>query len=149
MPERTRQRNAFDIVRSTTVIVFPVVLVIAGSHILNAHEIPGEGFTAGLLVAMSVLLLYVGVGYAEVEAALPRFTRWLMVAGLSLALVTGMSGLLRGKAFGTHVHGDVTVLGETLSLTSSAFFDLAIFLVVTGSVHGLFQALGRGEDRAR
>lgn len=142
-------RKPFDIVRTTTVVVFPVVLIIAGAHILNAHELPGEGFTAGLLVAMSVLLLYVGVGYTATEEALPRATRRMIVAGLFLALLVGIPGVLAGKGFGKQAHGKLTLWGDSLTFTTSAFFDLAIFLVVFGSVHGLFQALGRGEDGAR
>jgi len=131
----------FDVVRTATVLTFPIVLIFAGSHIFNAHKLPGEGFSAGLLVALSIALLHVGVGYGQVERDLPRFVRWAMPLGLALALAVGLGGMIAGRAFLAHTFTHVVLWGEELVLSTSSLFDVAVFLSVAGGAHDITRAV--------
>ncbi|WP_373046842.1 MnhB domain-containing protein [Vulgatibacter sp.] len=135
------------IVTITTRLTFPVVLVFAAEHIINAATAPGEGFSGGLLTAMSILLLYVGLGYRRTEQLLPLFGRWGLVAGIALALGTALLGLFTDRgAFLASGGPHPKLLGETIYLTTHGLFDLAIFFTVSSGALNIFRALGaRGE----
>lgn len=136
----------FDVVRTTTRITFPVVLIFALEQVFHAGVAPGEGFSGGLLVALSILLLYVGMGSREVDPLLPRLDTWGAPLGLGICLLTGVWGLgahghfLKGSAF------DVHLFGRLLHLGTAFFFDLGIFLVVSGGALSIFRAVGRAEE---
>jgi len=139
-------RPAGGVLRTTTRLVFPVVLIFAGEHIINAATAPGEGFSGGLLTALSIVLLYVGMGYAPVERALPAFGRWGMVAGIGLVLATGLAGRVFRGSFLAHLGPTPTIGGEEIHLTTHALFDLGIFLVVSSGVLAIFRAVGQREE---
>jgi multisubunit Na+/H+ antiporter MnhB subunit len=107
---------------------------------------PGEGFSAGLLVAVSILLLHIGLGYEAAEHRLPRGLRWALPAGLGLAVATGLWGLLQGRGFLTHAKVTLPFGNEHLSLSTSILFDVAIFLLVGGGAYQIFQILGKEES---
>lgn len=130
-----------DLVRTTARFIFPSLLVFAASQIANAHDEPGEGFSAGLLVALSVLLLFVGVGRRDTERELPRLVRWAFPAGLLLLLSMAALGPLVGEALLTHWSGDLELLGTSVHLSTTALLELAIFLVIAGGTHRLLREI--------
>lgn len=141
-------RRPSVVVRMTTRLTFPVVLVFAAEHMVNASSAPGEGFSGGLLTAMSILLLYVGVGYERVERELRVFGKWGLAAGIALALLAGFLGLAtERRAFLASGGAHPEVLGAPIDLTTHALFDVAIFFVVASGALGIFRALG-GKERS-
>lgn len=140
-----RAGTTCGLIRTTTRLTFPVVLVFAGEHIVNASIAPGEGFSGGLLTALSVLLLYVGVGYERTERDLPIFGRLGLLAGIALALVTGFVGLAKG-AFLSSFDPVLTLLASKVHVSTHLLFDLAIFLVVCSGALAIFRAIGAGEE---
>lgn len=131
----------------TTRLTFPVVLVFAAELIVNATVAPGEGFSAGVLTAMSVLLLYVGLGYGPVERELPFFGRWGLATGISLLLGSAVFGLFtERRSFLASAGPHSELFGETLHLTTHALFDLGIFFVVATGVIAIFRAIGRRKE---
>ncbi len=142
MTQAKRLQNRFDVVRTTTTLTFPIVLMFAGSHIINASQLPGEGFSAGLLVALSVVLLHVGVGHAEVERDLPRYVRWAAPLGLGIALFVGLVGLGVHGSFLWHASVHVPLWSGEIKLSSTSLFDIAVFLVVAGGAHDISRAIG-------
>lgn len=134
------------VIRTTTRLTFPVVLVFAGEHIVNAARAPGEGFSGGLLTALSVLLLYVGLGYDRVARDLPVFGRWGLVAGIGLALATGFLGVIAEDRFLASIGPHPKLGDETIDLTTHGLFDLAIFLVISSGALAIFRAIGLREE---
>lgn len=135
-----------DVVRTTTRITFPVVLIFALEQVFHAGIAPGEGFSGGLLVALSILLLYVGMGAREVEPLLPRLSRWGAPLGLGVCLLTGLFGLLFRGNFLEGIAFDIQLLGRPLHLGTAFLFDFGIFLVVSGGALSIFRAVGRAEE---
>lgn len=143
MPDRIRPPGVLG---TTTRLVYPVVLLFAGEHIVNAAQGPGEGFSAGLLVALAVLLLYVGLGYRPVARAVPAFGRWGTISGLGLVLLVGALGIVLGDGFLAGIGFDLRVGEETFHLSTHLLFDVAIFLVVASSALSMFRAIGLREE---
>jgi multisubunit Na+/H+ antiporter MnhB subunit len=134
------------VIRTTTRLTFPVVLVFAGEHIVNASTAPGEGFSGGLLTALSILLLYVGLGYERVARDVPVYGRWGMIAGIALALTTGFIGVFTRNRFLASLGPHVDIAGETIDVTTHGLFDLAIFFVVSSGALAIFRAIGLREE---
>lgn len=112
--------------------------IIAWQQILYAGLLPGEGFTASVLILLSVVLQYVVLGYDEASRRLsPRIFRVMLVAGVALLLALVALPLAQGKAmfaaFKLPLGFDV--------LSSTTLFDAAIFLVVTGAMLTAFTRL--------
>lgn len=128
-----------DSVRTTAQLIFPSVLVFAAAQIVNAHDHPGEGFSAGLLVALSILLLHVSVGKRAVEADVPAALRWAFPAGVALLLATAAAGPVLGHPLLTVWSRDVGLLGTSVHLSSTLLLDLSIFLIVGGGTHRLLR----------
>lgn len=138
--------EAPDVVRATTTLCFPVVLVLALSYMANAHDKPGEGFTAGVVVAMSILLLMVGLGYRAVKALLSTGARGALLLGLLLLVGSASWGLVAGLGLLRQVEVKWGIGGDTLLLSTATVFDLGIFLVITGGSQAVFLLLGRGDE---
>lgn len=128
--------------RSTAALVLAITGAIAAQHIVHAKSLPGEGFTAGALMLLALLLFYVVQGY---EIANRRFPVGLFAGGLSLGVLS-FTGLLFGPVMAGNrmlESFEVDILGVKLS--STLLFDTGLFLVVVSSlllaVHGLRGAI--------
>lgn len=126
------------------------ILVVAVALLVKGVTDVGDGFSAGVVAALGILLQYVTVGREEVERALP--VRWLPHAvffALLGALVVAMIPLLRGDPLFTHLPppgAKVTALG-TLELMTAVAFDICVFAMVLGAVVGIVHAVARaGEE---
>lgn len=120
------------------------ILVIALAVLVKGYSDVGDGFSAGVIAALGILLQYMAFGRAETERLLPiRFVPVLAFAGMLLALVIAAIPLLRGEPLLTHVPApgaEVIELG-TLELITAVGFDLSIFLLVVGSAVGIIHAI--------
>jgi multicomponent K+:H+ antiporter subunit A len=115
-------------------LMFPMAGMLAGYLLLRGHNLPGGGFAAGLVLALAVILQYMGGGtrWAEERLAI-RPSRW-MGAGLLLAGATGAGAWAFAHPFLTShtAHLRLPVLGD-LHLPSALLFDLGIFSLVVGA----------------
>jgi multicomponent Na+:H+ antiporter subunit A len=120
-----------------TALVFSLFLLFSG------HNSPGGGFVAGLVFGISLILKYVAGGLDEMRELVPVGPEVLLGGGLSLALLTGLAGLLWGDAFleSAYIEIDLVVLG-TLKASSALPFDIGVFAVVVGLVAALVTAFG-------
>ena len=70
-PERSLLPSG--ILQVSSRLVFPVLLLFAAAHVVNADNSPGEGFSSGLLLGLAIVLLYVGLGVRpSLTAAAPN-----------------------------------------------------------------------------
>ena len=125
-----------------TPIVF--VLIAIGFHFfLRGHNAPGGGFIAGLIVAVSALLMRI----AQERRLLNLSPRVLVPVGLLIAFATGAVPLLFGQAFLTSAYGYVHLpfAGE-IEWATAALFDLGVFLVVIGTTLTIINLLAETQD---
>ena len=123
-------------VRAIARLLLGPSLVVAVAIMVKGYSDVGDGFSAGVIVALAVSLQYVAYGPRRAEATLPflRFAPAVAVTGLLLALAVGFFPVLGGKPIFTHwpppgVHP--TKIGSLEMLTAVAF-DIGVFLLVVG-----------------
>ncbi len=120
-------------------------LVVAVAMMVKGYSHVGDGFSAGVIVALAVSLQYVARGPLRTEAALPflRFAPVVAVAGLLLALATGFFPIVGGKPIFTHwpPPGQHPMRLGTLELMTAVVFDVGVFLLVLGVLVALVHQL--------
>jgi multicomponent Na+:H+ antiporter subunit B len=124
----------------------PAVMV-AAAIIVKGYGDVGDGFSAGVIVALAIALRYVTLGTAGAERGLPvlRHAPSVAVGGLLLALAVGFLPVAAGDPPFTHRPGPgapVVKLG-TLELISAVAFDVGVFLLVCGILVTLVHQLAR------
>jgi NADH:ubiquinone oxidoreductase subunit 5 (subunit L)/multisubunit Na+/H+ antiporter MnhA subunit/multisubunit Na+/H+ antiporter MnhB subunit len=94
----------------------------------RGHNLPGGGFIAGLVTALSLLLLVFVWGVSGLRRRLPFDPMILAVAGVSLALAVTLLPTLAGLPMLNHLH---FYLGSFYA-GSPLFFDLGVYGAVVG-----------------
>lgn len=133
-----------ELTRTVARLLLAPLLVLAAAVLVKGHSGAGDGFAAGVIAALAVLLQYAALGWREVERSLPvRHAPATAVAGLLVALAVATAPLPRGEPLLTHVPpaGEQAVKLGTLPLTSGVLFDAGVFLLVLGSVVAIVRAL--------
>ncbi|HEY7519212.1 MAG TPA: MnhB domain-containing protein [Methylomirabilota bacterium] len=123
-------------VRAIARLLLGPSLVVAVAIMVKGYSDVGDGFSAGVIVALAVSLQYVAYGRRRAEAALPllRLAPFVAVSGLLLALAVGFFPVLRGKPIFTHWPApgvEPTKIG-TLEVLTAVAFDIGVFLLVVG-----------------
>jgi multisubunit Na+/H+ antiporter MnhB subunit len=112
---------------------------VAAAVLVKGYADVGDGFSAGVIAALGVLLQYVSFGRAESERLLPvRYAPFGAMLGLLLALVVAFAPALWGEAAFTHYPrpGAEPIHVGTLELITAVAFDLGVFLLVFGAAVG-------------
>ena len=120
------------------VLLLPT-FVAAFALLVKGYAQPGDGFSAGVVASLGVLLQYLVLGRREVERLVTvRNAPSIAGAGLLLSLSVAAVPVLLGEPVLTHYPRpgeDVVYLG-TLELITPVLFDLGIFLLVFGFAVG-------------
>jgi len=131
----------------------PAVMV-AAAIIVKGYADVGDGFSAGVIVALAIALRYITLGTERAERGLPILRRAPVVAvgGLLIALAVGFLPVLAGDPPFTHrpAPGAEVVKIGTLELISAVAFDVGVFLLVCGALVVLVHHLARlvqGDER--
>ena len=121
--------------RAVARLLLAPVLMVAAAVLVKGYADVGDGFAAGVIAALGVLLQYLAFGRAAVERALPvRRAAQLAVGGLLLALAVAFLPALRGGAPLQHAPAPgahVVKLGS-LELIGAVAFDVGVFALVLG-----------------
>ncbi len=129
-------------------LLAPILLVALGV-LVKGYASVGDGFAAGVIAALGILLQYVAFGREEVERLLPiRLIPVASFAGLAGALALAVWPVLRGEPLLTHLPEagrEVIALG-TLELATAVAFDLAVFVLVLGASVGIIHAIARESE---
>lgn len=123
---------------------------VAAAVLVKGYADVGDGFSAGLIAALGVLLQYVAFGWREAERLLPvRYAPAGVVAGLLLALAVAFAPALWGEAAFTHYPraGAEPVHLGTLELVTAVAFDLGVFLLVFGAAVGAIRYAAQAGER--
>jgi multisubunit Na+/H+ antiporter MnhB subunit len=113
-------------------------LMVAAAIIVKGYTDVGDGFSAGVIVALAVALRYITLGRERTEAGLPvlKHAPAIAAAGLLSALAVGFFPVALGDPPFTHfprAGEDVIHIG-TLELLTAVAFDLGLFLLVAGTL---------------
>lgn len=129
-------------------LLAPVVMV-ALAILVKGYVDVGDGFAAGIIAALGMLLQYVAFGRAAVERALPvRHAPRLAVAGLLIALAVAFVPVLLGGAPLEHSPAPgahVTTVG-TIELITAVLFDVGVFALVVGVCVAVISYLAAEEE---
>ena len=131
-------------------LLLPALLVAAGILVKGYAE-SGDGFSAGVVAALGVLLQYLAFGREEAEK-LPvvRHAVPLAFAGLLASIGVAAAPLLFGDAVLTHYPppGSKVVYLGTLELITAVLFDVGVFLLVFGFAVGTVSLFARADESA-
>ena len=122
-------------------------LMVALAIIVKGYTDVGDGFSAGVIVALAVGLRYIVLGIERTERELPvlRHAPALSSCGLLIALAVGFFPVALGDPPFTHAPApgaDVVKLG-TLELITAVAFDLGLCLLVAGALVMLIHQMAR------
>lgn len=143
-----------DVIETVGPKLLGPALMVAAAIIVRGYGDVGDGFSAGVVVALAIALRYVTLGVEEAERGLPILRRApaAVAGGLLIALASGFFGVALGDPPFTHQPGPgehVVTIGR-LELMTPVAFDIGVMLVVVGSLTLLVHHLGAliGERRA-
>ena len=138
--------------RAVARLMLAPTLVLAVAVLVKGYADVGDGFSAGVIAAVAILIQYLAFGRAEAERTLPlSLIPHAAFAGLLAALAIALWPALRGDPILTHLPppgADVVKLG-TLELITAVAFDVAVFLLVVGAVVGILRAVALAKEEAR
>jgi multicomponent K+:H+ antiporter subunit A len=132
-----------------TRVLLPLALVVGVYIFLRGHNLPGGGFIAGLIVAISLLMQALASGYGWAARRSRINAHVLLGSGVLIAAATGAGSFLFGRPFLTSSFGyfHIPFIGE-IELATAALFDLGVFLTVVGTVVLALAQISRVEARA-
>ncbi|WP_448624958.1 MnhB domain-containing protein [Geodermatophilus sp. URMC 64] len=145
-------KRSDTVLREVARLVRGPSLVVAVGLMVKAYSEVGDGFAAGVVVALAVALSFVALGAAQAERELPflRFTPALAVGGLVLSLLAGFFPLALGQQPFSHLPGpgeEVATVGA-LELFTPLLFDLGVFFLVVGVLTVLLHQLADPDSEA-
>ncbi len=132
--------------RTVAKLLFLPALVAAVAILVKGYAQPGDGFSAGVVASLGVLLQYLAFGRRRAEELpLVRLAGKGAFVGLLVALLVAAVPVALGDPALTHYPGpgsEVVYLG-TLELITAVLFDAGVFLLVFGFAVGSVRAIAR------
>jgi len=132
-----------------TRLLFPVMLIVAVFLLLRGHDLPGGGFSAGMVVAIAVILQYMVGGTDWTEDRLNLRPHLWIGGGLLVAAGTAFAALPFGRPFLTtyFAYAELPLIGK-VPTASALVFDIGIFALVVGATLLMLVALAHQSVRA-
>lgn len=109
------------------------MLVAAVWILLRGHNAPGGGFIAGLVAVAASALLAIVYGVDSARRRLPLQPLQLAVAGVLMALISGIPGALDSDPFLTHQWWNLELGNQSIKLSTVIVFDVGVFAAVWGA----------------
>tara|TARA_Y100000588_G_scaffold67563_1_gene68480 strand:+ start:1141 stop:1578 length:438 start_codon:yes stop_codon:yes gene_type:complete len=135
------------ILRTVVRLVLPLTVLVAVYAAFRGHNAPGGGFIAGLVMAIGLSTHRMAFGQRAFHRLLPVHPRWIVVAGLGLAVGVATVPLLVGESLLRSGSTTLHVGGEGLHLVSATAFDVGVLLVVVGVAVGMIARIGEELDQ--
>jgi multisubunit Na+/H+ antiporter MnhB subunit len=133
-------------------LLLPASIMVALAIMLKGYADTGDGFSAGLIVSLGVLIQYVAFGpKLPSQLIFVRKAASISQLGLLLALAVAFVPVFFGKPVLTHwpAAGEkVTHLG-IIEFITPVLFDIGVFLLVIGFVLGVINLIAQTIDRGR
>lgn len=132
--------------RTVARLLFLPTLVVAAGILIKGYAQIGDGFSAGVVASLGVLLQYLAFGRREAEKLpIVKLAGKGAFVGLLISLLVAAAPVAWGDPVFTHYPGpgaSVVYLG-TLELITAVLFDCSVFLLVVGFVVGTIKVLSR------
>jgi multisubunit Na+/H+ antiporter MnhB subunit len=136
-------------IRAVANFLLAPTLVVAVAVLVKGYADTGDGFAAGAIAALAIVVQYAAHGAAAVREAFPvRWAPRVAVAGLVVALADALQAPVRGEPLLTHepAPGTEALKVGTLELVTAVVFDVGVFLLVLGAVVAIIDALAGALD---
>jgi multisubunit Na+/H+ antiporter MnhB subunit len=122
-------------------------VVVAAAILVKGYGDVGDGFSAGVIVALAIALRYITLGTERAEGTLPilRHAPVIAACGLLIALAVGFLPVAAGDPPFTHRPGPnagVVEIGK-LELITAVAFDVGVFMLVCGALVTVVHHLAR------
>jgi multisubunit Na+/H+ antiporter MnhB subunit len=129
--QRTSDTNL--LARWTGLALLVFLNLVAVYLLLRGHNLPGGGFIAGLVSALSVLLYGLTTSLAKVEEQLGFDALRLAAWGVALALLAPFFAVAAGRPYFEHFQGYVQLpFWGDVYWGTPLLFDLGVMLLVAG-----------------
>lgn len=127
-------------------LIVPLSVAFAAFIFFKGHQTPGGGFVGGLVASVALIVYRMSNGGRALDRLLPCRERTLIALGLICALGAGFGAVAMGVPFLTSNYGYIPLPGSedpnaVFEWATVMIFDLGVFLVVTGTVVGMINAL--------
>jgi multicomponent Na+:H+ antiporter subunit B len=124
------------ILRITTRLLVPILLLFSIFMLLRGHNLPGGGFVGGLVAGSAFVLYALAVGVDGARDVLRIEPRTLLGTGMAFTVGAGLLALVTGHAFLQSLWLKVPLPGldEPLKLGSTLIFDIGVMFAVVGTV---------------
>lgn len=129
-------------------LIFHPILVLSLYLLFSAENMPGGGFTAGLVAGLALAVRYLAGGRHELSAAAPVDAGFLLGLGLLTMTLTGIAAVALGGSVleSGKFDGHLPLIGH-IHAASPVLFDTGIYLLVLGVVLDVLRSLGSEVDR--
>jgi|TARA_R110000782_G_scaffold19101_14_gene52111 multicomponent Na+:H+ antiporter subunit B len=121
------------ILRTGTVFLLPLLLLVSLVILLRGHNEPGGGFVGGLTAATAMLLHMLAFGPEQSRRLLPVSPESLIGLGLLLALISGLPGMVLGDPLFTSVWSEFEPI-KGVKFGTPLVFDVGVYFTVAGTV---------------
>jgi multicomponent Na+:H+ antiporter subunit B len=112
--------------------MLPLLLLFSVFLLFRGHNLPGGGFTGGLLAAAGFALYSLAFDASSARQVLHIEPRSLIGVGLLLAVLSGVIGVAKGS-FLVGLWVDVPLpYMDAMHLGTPLLFDIGVYLVVIG-----------------
>jgi multisubunit Na+/H+ antiporter MnhB subunit len=122
------------ILAATSRIFFGVMLITSFWILLRGHNEPGGGFIGGLIGAAAFITLALATDVEATRRKLRLHPVILMSAGLFMAFISGVPGIIIDASYLHHQWVTVPLGITDLKLGTTLVFDIGVYLVVIGGV---------------
>jgi multisubunit Na+/H+ antiporter MnhB subunit len=131
-------------------LFLPASAMIAAATLVKGYTDTGDGFSAGVILSLGVLLQCVSFGYGATMERYPFLTYAVPMAygGLLLAALVAFVPVLRGDPIMTHYPrpgSHVIHIGSIEALTA-VLFDISVFQIVFGFCVGALGFIARASS---
>lgn len=119
------------ILRTASTYLLPLLLLFSVFILLRGHYLPGGGFIGGLIASIAFILHGSANGQQNTKTMFRIHPGFLMPVGLTIALLSGIVGIIEKKTFmtGLWFKDPLPVIGM---IGTPLFFDIGVYLVVIG-----------------
>lgn len=151
MQEELHQRNVLGgLIQSVARLILIPGWIVALALLIKGYVDIGDGFSAGVIAALVVIIQGLAFGAEEMEKmVMARMAPMMAFTGLAIAYGIAFIPPLFGKPIMLHqptMNKPVVHFGA-LEFMTPVLFDVAVFLVVYGFCVGAMMAVSRAEVR--
>lgn len=127
-------------------IMTPVLIALSIFLLLRGHNLPGGGFIAGLMAAVSLELQILSTGDFHMRRQIGRFMQPAIGIGVATAIVAAILGYLNGGFF-KGVWWELALGPVHIDLGTPQLFDVGVYITVIAVTSSFLLGLSRAAER--